>query len=275
MRFRTSRCLPPSGCCSPQRRPPRSSASAPRRRTPTPTRWPRAPPRRSHRSARCRRFSRPTCLAARRPGSGSTSASAAWMRKATPAAATSALASTSRWATPAWAHGRVCRLHLRRRRSRRGRRVPERLMFGGQFVTPLVANPIGAAESGQSFVLRAQRVAGLRDRRRDRRQLRGRNTRGQHQRSLRRRWYTDRPRRQDQDRCASRRSSNRPFSGAIEHRGVDAVGTDEQSESGTGFAVGGGVSFGFASGFAFDIGFKKVMLDEAKALIGLGISYQR
>lgn len=50
---------------------------------------------------------------------------------------------------------------------------------------------------------------------------------------------------------------------------------DDQSESGTGFALGGGVSFGFANGLALDIGFKKVMVEEANALIGVGISFQR
>ena len=49
----------------------------------------------------------------------------------------------------------------------------------------------------------------------------------------------------------------------------------EEDESGTGFALGGGVSFGMANGLAFDIGFKKVMVDEANALIGLGIRFQR
>ena len=54
-----------------------------------------------------------------------------------------------------------------------------------------------------------------------------------------------------------------------------SFGEDEQDESGTGFALGGGVSFGFASGLALDIGFKKVMVEDANALIGLGISFQR
>lgn len=49
----------------------------------------------------------------------------------------------------------------------------------------------------------------------------------------------------------------------------------EEDESGTGFALGGGVSFGMANGLAFDIGFKKVMVDEANALLGLGIRFQR
>jgi hypothetical protein len=52
-------------------------------------------------------------------------------------------------------------------------------------------------------------------------------------------------------------------------------GEGDESESGTGFALGGGVSFGFANGFALDVGFKKVMVDEANALIGVGISFQR
>ena len=51
--------------------------------------------------------------------------------------------------------------------------------------------------------------------------------------------------------------------------------TEEQDESGTGFALGGGVSFGFANGLALDVGFKKVMMDEANALIGLGLSFKR
>ena len=52
-------------------------------------------------------------------------------------------------------------------------------------------------------------------------------------------------------------------------------GSGDDTETGTAFALGGGVSFGFTSGVSFDVGFKKVMLDEAKSLIGLGISFQR
>jgi opacity protein-like surface antigen len=52
-------------------------------------------------------------------------------------------------------------------------------------------------------------------------------------------------------------------------------GNEEETESGTGFSFGGGVSFGFANGLALDIGFKKVMIDEANALIGVGLSFQR
>lgn len=54
-----------------------------------------------------------------------------------------------------------------------------------------------------------------------------------------------------------------------------SFGSGEETETGTAFALGGGVSFGFASGLSLDVGFKKVMLDEAKSLIGLGISFQR
>jgi opacity protein-like surface antigen len=54
-----------------------------------------------------------------------------------------------------------------------------------------------------------------------------------------------------------------------------SFGSGEESESGTAFALGGGVSFGLASGVSFDVGFKKVLLDDAKSLIGLGISFQR
>ena len=52
-------------------------------------------------------------------------------------------------------------------------------------------------------------------------------------------------------------------------------GNEEQTESGTGFSFGGGVSFGFANGLSLDIGFKKVMIDEANAMIGVGIGFQR
>jgi hypothetical protein len=52
-------------------------------------------------------------------------------------------------------------------------------------------------------------------------------------------------------------------------------GNEEDTESGTGFSIGGGVSFGFANGLSLDVGFKKVIIDEANALIGLGLSFQR
>jgi hypothetical protein len=53
------------------------------------------------------------------------------------------------------------------------------------------------------------------------------------------------------------------------------AGEGDETESGTGFSIGGGVSFGFANGFSLDVGFKKVMIDEANALIGVGIGFQR
>jgi hypothetical protein len=51
--------------------------------------------------------------------------------------------------------------------------------------------------------------------------------------------------------------------------------TETNSESGTGFVLGGGLSLGFSNGFALDFGVKKVMIDEANAMIGVGISFQR
>lgn len=51
--------------------------------------------------------------------------------------------------------------------------------------------------------------------------------------------------------------------------------TEDNSESGTGFVIGGGLSLGFANGFSLDFGAKKVLIDEANAMIGVGISFQR
>jgi hypothetical protein len=51
--------------------------------------------------------------------------------------------------------------------------------------------------------------------------------------------------------------------------------TEEDSETGTGFMIGGGLSLGFANGVSLDFGVKKVMMEEANALIGVGISFQR
>lgn len=65
------------------------------------------------------------------------------------------------------------------------------------------------------------------------------------------------------------------FWGQTKFDATGSFGNEETTESGTGFALGGGVSFGFANGLALDIGFKKVMLDEANALIGVGLSFQR
>lgn len=55
----------------------------------------------------------------------------------------------------------------------------------------------------------------------------------------------------------------------------DGSSSESDSESGTGFALAGGLSLGFANGLALDVGFKKVMIDEANAVIGLGLSLQR
>jgi hypothetical protein len=51
--------------------------------------------------------------------------------------------------------------------------------------------------------------------------------------------------------------------------------TETDSETGTGFVIGGGLSLGFSNGFALDFGVKKVMIDEANVMIGVGISFQR
>jgi hypothetical protein len=51
--------------------------------------------------------------------------------------------------------------------------------------------------------------------------------------------------------------------------------TEEDDETGTGFVLGGGLSLGFSNGFSLDFGVKKVMIEEANAMIGVGISFQR
>ena len=56
---------------------------------------------------------------------------------------------------------------------------------------------------------------------------------------------------------------------------TEAGTTDSDTESGTGFALGGGLTIGFTNGVAINLGFKKVMIDEANALIGVGVSFQR
>lgn len=56
---------------------------------------------------------------------------------------------------------------------------------------------------------------------------------------------------------------------------TSTFGNEEDTESGAGFSIGGGVSFGFANGLSLDVGFKKVLIDEANALIGVGLSFQR
>lgn len=49
----------------------------------------------------------------------------------------------------------------------------------------------------------------------------------------------------------------------------------DESENGTGFSLRGGVAFGLANGLGLHIGFSKAFVGEAKAMIGLGLSFQR
>ena len=149
------------------------------------------------------------------------------------------------------------------------------IMFGGQFVTPLVTNPIGAAESGQSFVLGLNASLGY-------------GTGDVIDASFGGETFQVSASGLSVGvgvpiALVARTGSVRitPFLepsffwGRSNLELSGSLGTGDETETGTGFALGGGVSFGFASGFALDVGFKKVMLDEAKALIGLGLSYQR
>jgi opacity protein-like surface antigen len=150
------------------------------------------------------------------------------------------------------------------------------IMVGGHFVTPLVTNPIGAGDSGQSFVLGLNASLGF-----GTGDLFDANFGGESVQISARGFSVGVG---TPIALVARTGSIRitPFIEPAFFWGdtnlevsTSSFGSEDQSESGTGFALGGGVSFGFASGFAFDIGFKKVMLDEAKALIGLGLSYQR
>lgn len=54
-----------------------------------------------------------------------------------------------------------------------------------------------------------------------------------------------------------------------------SFGSGDETESGTGLMLGGGISLLFANGLSLDLGIKQVMLDEANAMIGLGIGFQR
>ena len=56
---------------------------------------------------------------------------------------------------------------------------------------------------------------------------------------------------------------------------TDGGTTNSDTESGTGFALGGGLIIGFANGVGIDVGFKKVMISEANAMVGVGVSFQR
>lgn len=148
-------------------------------------------------------------------------------------------------------------------------------MFGGRFAAPLVINPIGTGDSGQSFVLGLNASVGFGSG-----DLLDGNLAG------------------DSFKIATRgisvgvgvplalvaRSGNISITPFIEPAFFwgqtkfdleSSIGSGDETESGTAFALGGGVSFGFASGLSLDVGFKKVMLDDAKSLVGLGISFQR
>ena len=149
------------------------------------------------------------------------------------------------------------------------------LMFGGRVAAPLVNNPIGTGDAGQAFVLGLNASAGF-----GTGDVLDGNIFG------------------EPFKIAARgisvgvgvplalvaKSGNITITPFIEpaffwgQTKFDvAAGPEsgEQTESGTAFALGGGVSFGLASGMAFDLGFKKVMLDDAKSMIGIGISFQR
>lgn len=148
-------------------------------------------------------------------------------------------------------------------------------MFGGRFAAPLLINPIGTGDSGQSFVLGLNASVGFGSG-----DVLDANLGG------------------EEIKIGARglsvgvgvpfalvaRSGNisiTPFIepaffwGQTKFDVESSLGSGEETESGTAFALGGGVSFGFASGLSLDVGFKKVMVDDAKSLIGLGISFQR
>jgi opacity protein-like surface antigen len=148
-------------------------------------------------------------------------------------------------------------------------------MFGGRFAAPLVINPIGTGDSGQSFVLGLNASLGfgsgdVLDADFAGEQL-ARSTRGISvgvgvPLALVARSGTI---------TITPFIEPAVFWGQTNFDIESTFGSGDETESGTGFALGGGVSFGFASGLALDVGFKKVMIDEAKSLIGLGISFQR
>jgi opacity protein-like surface antigen len=147
------------------------------------------------------------------------------------------------------------------------------MMLGARFATPLVSNPI-AGETGQSFIIGLNTSAG----------------------------FSNGDIVSFSEGGESIEVGGRAFSvgvgvpvGLVARSGnititpfiepaffwgqttFDISGTfaGEEDESGTGFALGGGVSFALANGIVLDIGFKKVMIDEANALIGLGLSFKR
>src|SRR5687767_4176044 len=120
------------------------------------------------------------------------------------------------------------------------------MMLGARFAAPLVSNPI-AGETGQSFIIGLNASAG----------------------------FSNGDILSLSDGTESIEIGGPAFFWGQTTFKVGGTFTEEEDESGTGFALGGGVSFGFANGLALDIGFKKVMIDEANALIGLGLSFKR
>jgi hypothetical protein len=148
-------------------------------------------------------------------------------------------------------------------------------MFGGRFAAPLIINPIGTGDAGQSFVLGLNASAGF-------------GTGDVLDGSLAGETFNIGVRGISVGvgvpLALVAKSGNitiTPFIepsffwGQTKFDVETSFGSGDQTESGTAFALGGGISFGFASGVSFDLGFKKVMLDDAKSLIGLGISFQR
>lgn len=149
------------------------------------------------------------------------------------------------------------------------------LMFGGRFAAPLIMNPIGSGDAGQSFVLGLNASAGF-----GTGDVLDANFAGESFQMSARGISVG----VGVPVALVAKSGNITITPFIEPAFVwgdtrfevsGTIGSGNESESGTAFALGGGISFGFMSGLALDLGFKKVMLDEAKGLIGLGLSFHR
>jgi hypothetical protein len=149
------------------------------------------------------------------------------------------------------------------------------IMLGGRFAMPLVANPISGGGAGQSFIVGLNGSVGFAtgdildaDFFGERLQIGGRGISVGVGVPL----------------GLVAKSGNVAITPFIEpaffwgQTKFDVSGTfgsGEETESGTGFALGGGISLLFANGLSLDLGFKKVMIDEANALIGVSIGFQR
>ena len=148
-------------------------------------------------------------------------------------------------------------------------------MFGGRFAAPLVINPLGTGDGGQSFVLGINASAGFGSGDVIDANLGGETVK------LGGRGISVGVGVPFALVAKSGTITITPFIepavmwGQTKFDVESSFGSGDETESGTAFALGGGVSFGFASGLSLDVGFKKVMLDEAKSLIGLGLSFQR